>query len=86
MVERHKAGAKGKRGSDLMGQIFGELVAAMDITDADVLGDLFQGAINYGQAGTVFHTGSGVLMMPPVSPCVMSRARKCTILLSFVQE
>jgi hypothetical protein len=37
-----------------MGQMFGELVAAMDKTDADVLGDLFQEAITYGEAGQYF--------------------------------
>jgi len=54
MIERHKAGAAGKRGCDLMGQMFGELVAAMDTSDADILGDLFQGAITYGEAGQYF--------------------------------
>jgi hypothetical protein len=33
MVERHKAGKPGQRGCDLMGQRFGELVAAMDKND-----------------------------------------------------
>ena len=45
MVGRHKNGKSGKRGVDLMGQMFGELVAAMDKTDVDVLGDLFQGSV-----------------------------------------
>jgi hypothetical protein len=54
MIERHKAGKPGKRGCDLMGQMFGELVAAMDKNDADVLGDVFQGAITYGEAGQYF--------------------------------
>jgi hypothetical protein len=31
MVERHKAGKPGQRGVDVMGQMFGELVASMDI-------------------------------------------------------
>ena len=54
MIERHKAGKTGKRGCDLMGQMFGELVAAMDTTDADIIGDLFVGAISYGEAGRYF--------------------------------
>jgi hypothetical protein len=54
MIERHKAGKAGKRGCDLMGQMFGELVAAMDKTDADIIGDLFVGAISYGEAGQYF--------------------------------
>ena len=51
MVERHKKGRKGQRGIDLIPQMFGELVYAMDKTDADILGDLFQGAITYGENG-----------------------------------
>ncbi len=54
IIERHKAGKLGKRGCDLMGQMFGELVAAMDKTDADIIGDLFVGAISYGEAGQYF--------------------------------
>ncbi len=54
MVERHKTGKQGKRGVDVMGQMFGELVSAMDSSDLDILGDLFQGAITYGEAGQYF--------------------------------
>lgn len=54
MVERHKAGNPGKRGVDLMGQMFGELVSAMEASDADILGDLFRGSITYGEAGQYF--------------------------------
>lgn len=54
MIERHKSGKPGKRGCDLMGQMFGELVAAMDKTDADIIGDLFVGAISYGEVGQYF--------------------------------
>ncbi|MBN8625193.1 MAG: N-6 DNA methylase [Planctomycetes bacterium] len=54
MVERHKAGKAGRRGVDLMGQMFGQLVSAMTESDADILGDLFQGSITYGEAGQYF--------------------------------
>lgn len=54
MIERHQAGKPGKRGCDLMAQMFGELVAAMDTTDADIIGDLYVGAISYGEAGQYF--------------------------------
>jgi len=54
MVERHKDGKHGRRGVDLMPQMFGELVNAMPRTDADILGDLFQGSITYGEAGQYF--------------------------------
>jgi hypothetical protein len=54
MVERHKGGKRGQRGVDLMGQMLGQLVDAMEKRDADVLGDLFQGSITYGEAGQYF--------------------------------
>ena len=67
MVERHKSGAKGKRGCDLMGQMFGELVNAMSESDADILGDLFQGAIAYGEAGQYFTPGSITKLLAQMS-------------------
>lgn len=51
MVERHKAGQNGDRGIDRMADLFGEVVGAMEETRRDILGDLFQGAITYGEAG-----------------------------------
>jgi len=54
MVERHKNGQHGRRGVDLMPQMFAELVNAMTRTDADILGDLFQNSITYGEAGQYF--------------------------------
>ena len=54
MVERHKAGKRGQRGVDVMGQMLGALVDAMDKSDGDILGDLFQGNITYGVAGQYF--------------------------------
>jgi len=54
MIERHKAGKHGQRGADLMAQMFGELVNAMSDSDSDILGDLFQGSITYGEAGQYF--------------------------------
>ncbi len=50
-IERHKAGTKGNRGVDTLAQMFGNLVKIMDETNADILGDLFQGAITYGENG-----------------------------------
>lgn len=49
MVERHKAGIKGQRGIDLMGQMFGDLINAISREDNDLLGDLFQGSVSYGE-------------------------------------
>ena len=51
MVERHQNGAVGKRGIDLMPQMLAELVDAMSREDVDILGDLFQASITYGEAG-----------------------------------
>ncbi len=54
-VKKHSNGEKGKRGCDTIGKMFGTLVAGMeqDTRDdmKDILGDLFQGAITYGEAG-----------------------------------
>ncbi len=54
-VKKHSNGEKGKRGCDVIGKMFGTVVAGMeqDTRDEmkDILGDLFQGAITYGEAG-----------------------------------
>lgn len=50
-IEKHKAGSKGKRGVDVLARMFGILVDVTDKTRADILGDLFQGAITYGEKG-----------------------------------
>ncbi len=54
VVERHKHGKPGRRGCDSIAKAFGTLVASMEQTQGemiDILGDLFQGAITYGEAG-----------------------------------
>lgn len=50
-IDRHKAGTKGKRGVDKLAEMFANLVSITDDTRADILGDLFQGAITYGERG-----------------------------------
>lgn len=50
-IEPHKQGRPGHRGCDLMAKMFGNLVNAMTETREDILGDLFQGAISYGEKG-----------------------------------
>lgn len=50
-VQKHTAGKQGKRGCDSIAQAFGALVDAMEKTRTDILGDIFQGAITYGEAG-----------------------------------
>jgi len=51
MIDRHKRGEMGRRGADLMPQMFAELIDAMSREDVDILGDLFQGAVTYGESG-----------------------------------
>lgn len=51
IVERHKEGTPGKRGVDLIAEMFAELLFAMDKNKGDLLGDLFEGAISYGENG-----------------------------------
>lgn len=50
-VKRHSEGKPGKRGCDSISHAFGSLVNAMEETRQDILGDLFQGSITYGEAG-----------------------------------
>jgi hypothetical protein len=54
VVHRHSAGEKGSRGCDALAHLFGALVVAMEETRHDILGDLFQGAITYGEAGQFY--------------------------------
>src|SRR5487761_1194901 len=51
IAERHKKGKPGQRGVDLIGQMFAELVLAMEKSGGDILGDLFEGGISYGENG-----------------------------------
>jgi type I restriction-modification system DNA methylase subunit len=44
-------GNPGRRGIDALTQAFGTLVDLMEATRRDILGDLFQGGITYGEAG-----------------------------------
>lgn len=54
MIQRHAEGAKGKCGCDLMSQMYGKLISAMQETRHDILGDLYTGAITRGQDGQYF--------------------------------
>lgn len=47
----YDAGGKGRRGIDSLTQAFGKLIDLMEQTRKDILGDLFQGGITYGEAG-----------------------------------
>lgn len=50
-VTKHK---QGSRAVDDLAHAFGELVQAMETTESDILGDMFQGAITYGEHGQFF--------------------------------
>jgi type I restriction-modification system DNA methylase subunit len=47
-------GAKGRRGIDALTAAFGRLVDLMEETRKDILGDVFQGGITYGEGGQFF--------------------------------
>jgi hypothetical protein len=51
VIARHTEGSIGQRGCDSLAQTFGELILLMEQTRADILGDLFQGAISLGRGG-----------------------------------
>lgn len=50
-VKKHTEGRQGKRGCDSIAHAFAMLVNAMEETRKDILGDMFQGGITYGEAG-----------------------------------
>ena len=50
-IKAYTDGKPGKRGVDLQAALFGELVRVMEETRDDILGDLFQGAITFGENG-----------------------------------
>lgn len=51
IAKGYAAGEKGCRGIDSLTQAFGTLISLMSETRKDILGDLFQGGITYGEAG-----------------------------------
>ena len=51
VAKRYSEGTPGCRGIDRMAAMFGCLIEAMEETRHDILGDFFQGAITYGEAG-----------------------------------
>ena len=67
VVRKHTAGPPGKRGCDAIAELFGRVVQIMEETRADVLGDLFQGAISYGEAGQFLTPENLTRLMADVS-------------------
>lgn len=51
VVPRYSDGAEGKRGIDSLTRLFAELAHQITESDQDILGDLFEGAITYGERG-----------------------------------
>lgn len=54
LVPRYSKGEKGKRAIDAIPQAFGALIEGMEKTRKDILGDLFQGGITFGENGQFF--------------------------------
>ena len=53
-VERYTEGEKGRRAVDSFPHAFGALIAGMENTRKDLLGDIFEGAITFGENGQFF--------------------------------
>ncbi len=56
VVKKHSQGKPGRRGCDSIAELFAKSVAAMEAEETrgemkDILGDLYQGAITYGENG-----------------------------------
>lgn len=54
IVPRYSEGAKGNRAIDAIPEAFGALIEAMEITKKDILGDIFEGGITFGENGQFF--------------------------------
>lgn len=50
-IKDHIEGAQGKRGVDLFPQFLAQLIQGMTEEDQDLLGDLFESSISYGEKG-----------------------------------
>ncbi len=50
-IEKHKEGPTGKRGVDVLAKAFADLIRLTEASDADLLGDCYQGSITYGERG-----------------------------------
>lgn len=63
VVGKYAAGERGKRPVDQIAAMFGTLVRIMEETRSDILGDLFQGAITYGEHAQFFTPDSLCTLM-----------------------
>ncbi|MFH1300061.1 MAG: N-6 DNA methylase, partial [Planctomycetota bacterium] len=50
-IKAHLEGSQGKRGVDLFPKFLAQLIEGMSKQDQDLLGDLFEGSISYGEKG-----------------------------------
>lgn len=73
IVEHHNRGKPGSRGIDTMARMFASLVTAMEKSDADILGDLYQGSITYGENGQYFTPESISRLMAELSVDAQAR-------------
>jgi N-6 DNA methylase len=54
LVPRYSEGVKGKRAIDSFPEAFGALIEGMEKTRQDILGDVFQGGVTFGENGQFF--------------------------------
>lgn len=80
-VSKHTSGPKGKRGCDSLAQAFAVLVDAMEKTRQDILGDLFQGGITYGEAGQFLTPESvcGLMAQMTMGECDATNGERKTV-------
>lgn len=50
-IKDHREGSQGKRGVDLFPKFLAQFIEGMSKQDEDLLGDLFEGSISYGEKG-----------------------------------
>ena len=72
VVRKHSQGTPGRRGCDSLAELFAKSIAAMETEETrgemkDILGDLYQGSITYGEAGQYFSPEPIARMMAAVT-------------------
>ena len=72
VVKKHSQGKPGRRGCDSLAELFAKSISAMETEETrgemkDILGDFYQGAITYGEAGQFFSAQPIARMMAAVT-------------------
>lgn len=74
IAKGYTKGDMGKRGIDTLAKALGFFVGAMEDTGQDVLGDVFQGAIAYGEHGQFLTPDS---VTDPMAKMCLACGRTC---------